>query len=745
MRRTTSTWTAAILGAALSAPTVSAQQSPTAATATGSNQVVESDPSFGMAAARGARNLLRNGLDYIDYQEFDRALKYLREAEKRQNELNEPEKTKLKEGIERAQRGMREAIGSETPYALSERTPHRSEDRGGSAASSALSSSRGFVAAKPQAQPVRQSEGDDRGEPIQLAGGEALVPPPPRRDSSFPTEPASLPEIPAPPEAPQFGASPALADAPLELADVEMPTPPPLNRIAVEPLSAQAPELTAAPAPKSAPEPDAAEMTQADLLAPLPDFDRLEVPPPPLGPLSPREDEAVQLSNSAPEPVQEAPAPILLENPNDDDSGAAPAPAAEMGGFELPPLGGGSIQSEPAATETSRDSAPEPIATPEAPAPRVSDADLDLPALPADLGGSSPAPMVETPAEAPASQPEPRVDPAVEADIEIESEMKMEPETDSMAQPAPIADEPEELPELPGSLDEAPRMAVAPADEPVAPAVDDAMNLNDELPELPEEAPPTSAPTPTPTPAPAAELDVEELPAPAPAAAPAAAPSDGLSASLAPRRRGSGTTLSPELQRRVEEVAQRMEAEATQNQSAPEEGPTEFDATQGDDLDELRTDTQIDISRAPSPAEARPIAAIPVPEDWVPLGTREWSPQRKYWAAAATCHMPLYFQDPMLERYGHNVEKFIGPAGRFFSYPVDNHTQTTQRNQMAQPFASVGLFAFQILTLPYAMVMDPPWEAQYDLGYWRPGDKIPTDLYYLPTHGTGPALKGRKY
>ena len=33
---------------------------------------------------------------------------------------------------------------------------------------------------------------------------------------------------------------------------------------------------------------------------------------------------------------------------------------------------------------------------------------------------------------------------------------------------------------------------------------------------------------------------------------------------------------------------------------------------------DLRTQTQLDISRAPSPAEARPIKAIPVPEDWVP-------------------------------------------------------------------------------------------------------------------------------
>ena len=70
----------------------------------------------------------------------------------------------------------------------------------------------------------------------------------------------------------------------------------------------------------------------------------------------------------------------------------------------------------------------------------------------------------------------------------------------------------------------------------------------------------------------------------------------------------------------------------------------------------------------------------------------------------------------MLERYGHSVETYFGPAGRFMAYPVDHHTESTQRNQMAQPFFSVGLFAWQILTLPYALVVDPPWEAQYDLG-----------------------------
>jgi hypothetical protein len=155
--------------------------------------------------------------------------------------------------------------------------------------------------------------------------------------------------------------------------------------------------------------------------------------------------------------------------------------------------------------------------------------------------------------------------------------------------------------------------------------------------------------------------------------------------------------------------------------------------------------TRLEISRAPSPTEARPIRAIPVPEEFVPLTPRDWSPNRKYFAAAATCHMPLYFQDASLERYGHNVEQFAGPLGRFMTYPVDDPSQSNQRNQVLQPFFSIGLFAAQIALLPYNLVMDPPWEAEYDLGYYRPGDKVPTDVYYLPFHGVGPPFRGKTY
>ena len=158
----------------------------------------------------------------------------------------------------------------------------------------------------------------------------------------------------------------------------------------------------------------------------------------------------------------------------------------------------------------------------------------------------------------------------------------------------------------------------------------------------------------------------------------------------------------------------------------PDDGPAREGSTSN-----LQSQTY-DISRAPSPAEARPIKAIPVPEDWVPLAARNWSPQRKYFAAAATCHLPLYFQDAALERYGHPVEQFVGPVGRFLSYPVDDPKQSTQRNQILQPFFSAGLMALQIAAWPYNAIMDPPWEAQYDLGYYRPGDMVPIGYLLAP-------------
>ena len=191
--------------------------------------------------------------------------------------------------------------------------------------------------------------------------------------------------------------------------------------------------------------------------------------------------------------------------------------------------------------------------------------------------------------------------------------------------------------------------------------------------------------------------------APAPTGDPA--PSTGSSEArfFLPPRVTPPTRLRPFEERRVTEIMARQEREdvvRNQIQARPQPQPDGTVPREASSSN-LQTQTQYDISRAPSPAEARPIKAIPVPEDWVPLAARNWSPQRKYWAAAATCHLPLYFQDAALERYGHPVEQFVGPVGRYLTYPVDDPDQSTQRNQIIQPFFSAGLMALQIAAWPY--------------------------------------------
>ena len=64
--------------------------------------------------ARGARYLLRNGWDYINYQEYERALGFFREAETRKAELSKDEIKSLYQGIAKAQDGMRDPSNANT-------------------------------------------------------------------------------------------------------------------------------------------------------------------------------------------------------------------------------------------------------------------------------------------------------------------------------------------------------------------------------------------------------------------------------------------------------------------------------------------------------------------------------------------------------------------------------------------------------------------------------------------------------
>lgn len=80
---------------------------------------------------------------------------------------------------------------------------------------------------------------------------------------------------------------------------------------------------------------------------------------------------------------------------------------------------------------------------------------------------------------------------------------------------------------------------------------------------------------------------------------------------------------------------------------------------------------------------------------------RSWQPSTLTWKATGVCHKPLYFEEPQLERYGHTT----------------GHIQ--------QPLLSGAHFFLNLAALPYNAGINPPWECQYPLGYYRPGSCAP--------------------
>jgi hypothetical protein len=82
---------------------------------------------------------------------------------------------------------------------------------------------------------------------------------------------------------------------------------------------------------------------------------------------------------------------------------------------------------------------------------------------------------------------------------------------------------------------------------------------------------------------------------------------------------------------------------------------------------------------------------------------RPWTPLCYQWEASGLFSQPLYFEDWNLERYGYS------PKGL----------------RLLQPIVSAGRFYVTVFTLPYQMVVHPPKEPVYALGYYRPGSPAP--------------------
>ncbi len=79
-----------------------------------------------------------------------------------------------------------------------------------------------------------------------------------------------------------------------------------------------------------------------------------------------------------------------------------------------------------------------------------------------------------------------------------------------------------------------------------------------------------------------------------------------------------------------------------------------------------------------------------------------------HWAPSSICHYPLYFEDAMLERHGH--EKFC----------------------RLQPLISGAKFFAAMPLLPYKQVLQGPAEPVYVLGNYRAGSPAPALRQRLP-------------
>lgn len=730
MTRPSSALTVMVVGVVIAASVALGQQ---AARGTGDDSADNVlDP---MAAARSPHHLLRNGLDYLNYQEYERALSFLRQAEARKAELNSSEVRALRDGIEQAQKGMREAAN------MPRRNYAKSQVGGRPGA---------IVTAQPEQQEPIQLTSVNVAQPANVSparGARELSPPPPL--------PAMLPEQ----------VNPASAVAQVTESNVQT-----INPVgSVAPLVAQ-PLQTVPVVHSESPRAVVNDVPPTQLRRP-PSVDLTSLPP-----LPPETPAAEPVQNPAQMPVH---ANTALAQASSGGAANVSATNSSSRPFEAPkPV---SELQEPANRATSRmvfseagvtRAADEPGSSVRKPAP------LELPPLPAEIKPDNPATSAVATTTVLDASPMPESLQnrdnvgAVDRVMTVQDRVQEPRDSDALNTSPPVVVEPS-APQMPsnremsessgdkavlagpGSLVHA-DVAAAPLpatgsvsrdvrgveETPKASASVDATRAIVSLPEsstrvteLTRDDQPEINRDGRQEQAPAAVIpDAGSLSSPAPLAVPVTDSDRTVSSD----RPGRGSSLSPELQSEVARIAQMQE-------EAARRARTSLGASRDLSAEAEQPTARLELPRAPSPTEARPLRAISVPEEFVPLAPRDWTPSRKYWAAAATCHSPLYFQDAVLERYGYSVEQRFGRAGRFLTFPLDDPTQSKQRNQILQPLFSYGLFAFQIVALPYNLLVDPPWEAEYDLGYYRPGDRVPTDVYYLPWHGIGPPLHGMNY
>jgi len=143
---------------------------------------------------------------------------------------------------------------------------------------------------------------------------------------------------------------------------------------------------------------------------------------------------------------------------------------------------------------------------------------------------------------------------------------------------------------------------------------------------------------------------------------------------------------------------------------------------------------------------------------------RGWMVQPYEWEATSLAHLPLYFEEPNLERLGYyygcphdgrvrramfcHVTEYMSTVHddscmkqKYFDLQcwLDSHYYD---NQVLQPFVSAAHFFGRVPALPYMMGCCCPHCPIYTLGEDRPGSPVPYRKHYMPLSAKGALYEG---
>jgi hypothetical protein len=143
---------------------------------------------------------------------------------------------------------------------------------------------------------------------------------------------------------------------------------------------------------------------------------------------------------------------------------------------------------------------------------------------------------------------------------------------------------------------------------------------------------------------------------------------------------------------------------------------------------------------------------------------RSWCLSPYEWEPANTKSLPLYFEEPELERLGYYYgTPQDGTCRRVMLAPVtwsmdllSDDCECKQRYfrkqaeldynqpqlQVMQPLVSAGAFYGRVAMLPYLWGTQHPKEPVYDLGEDNPGSPVPYRKHYLPLSARGAFYEG---